>query len=102
MGRKTINNKFWRDALVSLGANHSSLYLDGYCSFYGGIWYDGTWINGDWWYHGIWLNGVWKAGIWHTIQVDLAGNRKQIDIYISPKSCEKPKMTLSLNYAKYN
>lgn len=118
---QNINYKYWK-ANISNDANFSELI------WYYGIWYSGCWLDGAWiggifmsgtWYDGewrarpivgektnifgdgVWTNGNWiKGEVWHRTKLyDTDFNH--IISKISPKSCDKPKSTLSLNYAKY-
>lgn len=84
-------NGTWLDGLWVDGQWHMGSWLDG-------VWVDGQWNNG-WWVNGIWLNGLWLDG---EISKEIVNGRHKYEkINISPKSYYKPKLTLSLNYAKY-
>lgn len=84
-------------------------------NWYNGIWYRGIWLDGIWHYgkwsdgylspfglvsnSGIWLKGYWKQGEILTISLKYEFLIKPSPI--SPKSFRRPKLTISLNYAKY-
>lgn len=67
--------------------------------FHAGIWYDGFWYNG-WWLCGNWLNGKWNFGA-ITPYDDKIVTETGFLSKVSPKSFNRPKNTLSLNYSNY-
>lgn len=96
---RIINNKWWKNAVVSNDAdirNYPSLVPN----FFSGIWYCGIWEDGDWDFkehgfsHAYWISGVWKK---HGEYCRFS----PLTIKVSPKSHYGPKLTLSLNYAIY-
>lgn len=121
---KCLDNNYCENAKVSDDSKYDEkdiLWHDGIWhsgSWLGGRWWGGYWQNGTWhfgeWHDGIWHGGIWQNGTWFNNTfcywingkwengniVIIYGNVKTI--YISPKSFNKPKNTLSLNYAKYS
>jgi len=111
-----INDEWWIDARVCDNATIAR-YANYACDFAGGNWYGGTfkwgtWSDGNWhkaiWHDGTWENGTWERGTWLNgtwVEGDIYyGFVKQYDYknsYVSPKVVFKPKLTLSLNHAKY-
>jgi len=93
-----LNGIWWKSAKIITNSNNDYDYQGFNDSgfeqprFDGWLWLYGIWSGADW-YSGVWLNGTWiDGGNWK------AQNRV---IKISPKSYDRPKRTVSLNYAKY-
>lgn len=99
-----IDNRYWKETEASIDSEYTT----------SGVWVKGVWVKGYWlsgkWIDGIWISGtlfechwekgVWVSGIWNYGMMIKNG---WWDISrISPKSHYKPKLTFSLNYAKYN
>ena len=98
---KTIRMGSWGGAVVS---SSSSYDLKDY-TWKDGVWHSGTWIKGIWqdgiWKEGHWYGGEWLNGQWDWGHIWLSFDWRYLPFKVSPKCCNKPKRTLSLNYAKY-
>lgn len=101
-----INTPYWFDAVISKYADY-----DYNGNFYNGIWYDGDWYSKRWFVtiydndtselkESHWLNGSWRNGriSWESVKSTIG---TKFDVKVSPKCFNRPKNTLSLNYAKY-
>jgi len=125
-----INNEWWENATVfyedtsftprqkeiygwyDTGTWPNGLWFDGIWKnggLTGGIWFDGIWKSGGWYYgrrkNGKWTGGVWLNGKWEYGEIWWMTKISPFNYYIktktSPKVWQKPKTTLSLNYAIY-
>lgn len=99
---KIVDSKFMVSATISSGSNYTET-IDGIL-WHWGVWYLGFWINGVWesglWHTGVWINGSWVTGDLKNID-DTPSYFFLRSMPFSPKSYFKPKLTISLNYAKY-
>lgn len=98
-----ITNQWWISAWVADNARMTidKDYISGinnitlYTGWEYGTWLDGIW-RGSYWSTGTWINGYWYGG--EILGKLIFGWTKSP---VSPKSHYRPKLTLSLNYAKY-
>lgn len=103
---KNIKTKYW-NAIIS----QDSVY-NAYGDWDEGVWFSGEWLNGSW-FHGVWIDGFHDDGLWFKSEdaIWLNGNWWSGRIWnrvgedhltnISPKAYCRPKLTISLNHAKY-
>jgi len=92
---KHINNDYWVGAVI-----HINSVVNGF-QFISGSWCEGIFRKGTF-HEGIWFQGksYWISGKWKIGAIFVSWTDKNPS-HLSPKVFRKPKLTLSLNFAKY-
>lgn len=93
-----INNENWiraelSDTSIILKDDHRDNFY--YGEWISGIFRKGLWRNGYFFVGGIWLSGKWEKGYVYVSE------KHCYMTTLTPKAFRKPKLTLSLNSAKY-